>query len=107
MGSASPRNSTDMIAASAEGAKSIQPHLDYWTYLQRIKFHDTYYASMLQAGIPQSKAEEIREVIRIHITRIADSLETATYAMREIIGEVADIRGKARTGQTGDARFKI
>lgn len=105
MASSTPRSTNEIIEAA--DTKALTPVADFWRHLSHVKFHLRYRDALIQAGISEGKAAEISEVLRIHTERIVEGLENATYAMREIVGEVADMRRQAASAQPDDARFKI
>jgi hypothetical protein len=105
MGDPTPRSTGDIIEAA--NTRPLTPIADFWRHLSHIKFHLRYRDALIQAGISEGKAAEIGEVLRIHIERIVEGIENATYAMREIVGEVDDMRRQAASAQPGDARFKV
>lgn len=105
MANPTPRSSSDLI--NSADARPLTPIFEFWQHLQHIKFHERYHTAMLEAGIPQGKADEISTVVRVYIDRIAAGLESSIYSMRELVSEVDVIRRSVSTRRSTGSYFRV
>jgi hypothetical protein len=99
-------SSNQLIEQAVADAAKLQPVFEFWNRLQQIKFHQAIREALIAQWVDPGKADELSEVMRVHIERISSGMDNAIYSLKEIVAEMADAR--SRVDKAGpSARFKI
>jgi hypothetical protein len=101
------RTSQQLIDAAAEGRRSLQPIKDFWEHLRHVKVHERIHEGLLQAGIPNGRADEGAEAMRHYIAEIDAALEKAIYLMNEAATEMIDLRTAATRAAGDSSSFQV
>lgn len=102
-----PRTTHALIAEASDHLAKMQGPAEFWERMNNIKFADDYHRALLAAGVQPGKADEIAAMVRQYISRISDGVETATYLLKELIGEVDSARALAQRDAAAGNGFHV
>lgn len=104
---ASVKSTEELINLINEHGKAIGGPEEIWTYLENGQFHRSYLAGLLAAGMAEPRAVEKAYMVRVYVQKIAESLRTANYILRELTAEVDEARSEVRNEHRAESWFRV